>query len=66
MRRRLALAQEPVSLDGETIKVGVSAGIALYPEDGQDPDTLMRLADRAMYTVTRRRHSARGTEATLT
>ena len=66
VRRRLALAQEPVSLDGETIKVGVSAGIALYPEDGQDPDTLMRLADRAMYTVKRRRHSARGTEATLT
>jgi diguanylate cyclase (GGDEF)-like protein/PAS domain S-box-containing protein len=66
VRRRLALAQEPVSLDGETIEVGVSGGIALYPEDGQDPDTLMRRADRAMYAVKRRRHGARATEATLT
>lgn len=67
VRKRLALAQEPVALDGEAIAVGVSAGIALYPEDGQNTDTLMRHADRAMYAVKRRRHAAaRPTEATLT
>lgn len=67
VRKRLAVAQEPVSLDGERIEVGLSAGVAMYPEDGQDPDTLMRRADRAMYAVKRRHHApARETEPTLT
>ena len=67
VRKRLAVAQEPVSLDGEAIDVGLSAGIAMYPDDGQDPDTLMRHADRAMYAVKRRHHlPARETEPTLT
>jgi len=67
VRKRLAVAQEPVDLDGEQIDVGVSAGIAMYPDDGQDPDTLMRRADRAMYSVKRRHHvPARESEPTLT
>jgi diguanylate cyclase len=67
VRKRLAVAQEPVNLDGQTIEVGLSAGIAMYPEDGQDPDTLMRGADRAMYSVKRRHHApARESEPTLT
>jgi diguanylate cyclase (GGDEF)-like protein len=67
VRRRLALAQEPVSIDGETVEFGVSAGVALYPEDGHDPDALLRFADRAMYTVKRRHHgAAREVEPTLT
>jgi diguanylate cyclase len=67
VRKRLALAQEPVNLDGQQIDVGVSAGIAMYPDDGHDPDTLMRHADRAMYSVKRRHHlPARESEPTLT
>ena len=67
VRKRLAVAQEPVNLDGQEIDVGVSAGIAMYPDDGQDPDTLMRRADRAMYSVKRRHHvPAREGEPTLT
>jgi diguanylate cyclase (GGDEF)-like protein/PAS domain S-box-containing protein len=67
VRKRLAMAQAPVNLEGEEIDVGVSAGIALYPDDGQDPDTLMRRADRAMYSVKRRHHvPARESEPTLT
>jgi diguanylate cyclase (GGDEF)-like protein/PAS domain S-box-containing protein len=67
VRKRLAVAQEPVNLDGEMIDVGVSAGIAMYPEDGQDTDSLMRGADRAMYSVKRRHHvPARESEPTLT
>src|SRR5690348_4619150 len=67
VRKRLAIAQEPVNLDGQTIGVGVSAGLAMYPDDGQDPDTLMRQADRAMYSVKRRHHvPARESEPTLT
>lgn len=67
VRRRLAVAQAPMLVDGDEIEVGVSAGIALYPEDGQDPDTLMQRADRTMYSVKRRHHgAAREGEPTLT
>jgi diguanylate cyclase (GGDEF)-like protein/PAS domain S-box-containing protein len=67
VRRRLAVAQEPINLEGQQIDVGVSAGIAMYPDDGHDPDMLMRRADRAMYSVKRRHHApARESEPTLT
>jgi diguanylate cyclase (GGDEF)-like protein len=36
-------------LDGRTVQVGASVGVALYPEDGTDADTLTRHADAAMY-----------------
>ena len=67
VRKRLAVAQEPVQFDGQTIDIGVSAGIAMYPDDGRDADALMRRADQAMYAVKRRHHvSARESEPTLT
>ncbi|MFP4138768.1 MAG: diguanylate cyclase domain-containing protein [Halomonas sp.] len=40
---------EPFPLRGETITIGVSVGIALYPEDGEDGPTLVQAADAAMY-----------------
>ena len=39
----------PIPLGDFTVKVGISIGIALYPEHGRDIDTLLNLADRAMY-----------------
>jgi EAL domain-containing protein (putative c-di-GMP-specific phosphodiesterase class I)/ActR/RegA family two-component response regulator len=36
-------------LDGHEVFVSASAGIALYPIDGADPDTLIKNADTAMY-----------------
>lgn len=36
-------------LDGHTISIGVSIGIGIYPLDGEDPDTLLKKADTAMY-----------------
>lgn len=56
VRKRLAGAREPIKIDGKEIDVGLSAGIAMYPEDGVDTDTLMRRADAAMYSVKRRHH----------
>ena len=36
-------------IQGETIKVGASIGIALYPDDSIEQDSLLRYADIAMY-----------------
>ena len=43
-----ALAQ-PLHLAGQEIHTGGSVGIALYPQDAQDPSTLVKHADMAMY-----------------
>lgn len=42
---------EPFLLNGSQVHCGVSLGIALYPEDGQDVETLTTKADQAMYQV---------------
>ncbi len=44
------LSQPVVSKQG-TLPVGASIGISVYPDDGDDPQTLLRLADVAMYRV---------------
>jgi len=41
--------QEPFEIRGHTLSVGISIGIALYPQHGEDIDTLMHRADAAMY-----------------
>jgi diguanylate cyclase (GGDEF)-like protein/PAS domain S-box-containing protein len=45
----LAAVQEPLTIGGMPIVVSASIGIALYPEDGHDPESLLRNADSAMY-----------------
>ncbi|MDZ7735633.1 MAG: EAL domain-containing protein [Gammaproteobacteria bacterium] len=43
------LADEPVALDdGNEVRVGMSVGIAMFPEDGVNPETLLQSADNAM------------------
>lgn len=44
----------PFRLRGRNLLVGVSIGIALYPEDARLSDGLMRAADAAMYRVKQR------------
>lgn len=39
----------PFTVMKQTIEIGISNGIALAPEDSVDEDTLMRLADEALY-----------------
>lgn len=41
--------RNPFVLDGRELHVTTSLGIAVYPEDGVDGDTLIRNADIAMY-----------------
>jgi diguanylate cyclase (GGDEF)-like protein/PAS domain S-box-containing protein len=45
--------QEPYHLDGITAHSGASVGVALFPDDGEDADTLVRHADMAMYAAKR-------------
>ena len=48
--RLRALIAEPVAMDGDKFGVAASIGLACYPEDGGDPDVLLRLADEKMYS----------------
>jgi diguanylate cyclase (GGDEF)-like protein/PAS domain S-box-containing protein len=50
-RRLLDSMQEPFETDGKLLKATVSIGIAVYPEDGQDSEILVRNADAALYRV---------------
>ncbi|MDA8195395.1 MAG: EAL domain-containing protein [Thermaerobacter sp.] len=47
--RILQRLREPWELDGEEFRCPGSIGIALYPDDGEDPGTLLKHADIAMY-----------------
>jgi diguanylate cyclase (GGDEF)-like protein len=40
---------EPYVVDGYKVMIGTSIGIALAPENGSDPDQLLRNADLALY-----------------
>ena len=39
----------PHRIDGQDLHVTMSIGIGLYPDDGQDVDTVIKSADTAMY-----------------
>lgn len=41
--------QPPVTVDAMTIQAGAATGIALFPQDGDQPAVLLRRADAAMY-----------------
>ena len=47
----LARFSAPRMINGAPLQVAMSIGIAVYPENGMDADTLMRNADSAMYTA---------------
>ena len=50
----LAALSQPYSLDGNTVNVTGSLGIAMYPDDGIDMETMMSKADAAMYKAKRK------------
>ncbi len=47
--RVLDALSDPFALDGHEISMGASIGISLYPQDGEDFETLTKNADAAMY-----------------
>lgn len=46
--------EEPFTVDGQQVSIGMSMGIALVPEDGTDSRTILRNADEALYTAKKR------------
>ena len=48
-RKAIAELAKPFHLEGQDVHVGASAGIAICPTDGSDPDQLLRHADLALY-----------------
>lgn len=42
---------QSVTLEGKQVNVGISVGIAIFPDDGDDAESLIKRADKAMYVV---------------
>jgi diguanylate cyclase (GGDEF)-like protein/PAS domain S-box-containing protein len=49
----LAALNKPFLLDGHTVRISGSLGIAMYPDHGSDMDTILDKADSAMYQAKR-------------
>src|SRR5450830_55835 len=48
-QKMLTALAAPNHIDGSDIHISVSIGISIYPDDGQDAQTLIKCADTAMY-----------------
>ncbi|HYS77577.1 MAG TPA: GGDEF domain-containing protein [Candidatus Dormibacteraeota bacterium] len=48
-RVRRTIEREPISLDGVTVGVTISIGVATFPEHGKDIESLVGRADRELY-----------------
>ncbi|WP_146200995.1 putative bifunctional diguanylate cyclase/phosphodiesterase [Tumebacillus permanentifrigoris] len=53
-QRLLQIVREPLVVEGTEVHITTSIGIALYPDNGLDTDTLMKNADIAMYRIKER------------
>ncbi|MFV1992203.1 MAG: diguanylate cyclase domain-containing protein, partial [Acidimicrobiales bacterium] len=63
VKRVIDACRDGVSIRGSSISIGVSIGLANAPQDGSDPETLLRLADVAMYNAKRSRNTVNVYEA---
>lgn len=65
VRHLQATFAEPCMIDGRPHSIVLSAGLALYPENGRDVDALLKFADSAMYAHKRgaKSHPTNGTDS---
>ena len=57
--RLLAAIGEPLEIEGREIYLTASAGLSVYPRDGDDADTLLKNADAAMHDAKRTGRNSR-------
>jgi diguanylate cyclase (GGDEF)-like protein/PAS domain S-box-containing protein len=50
-RLRLALAQSPIEIDGHSVSVTISVGIATLMDEGDNLERMQERADRALYSA---------------
>lgn len=48
-KKIVSLVEEPYTIFAHTVSIGISIGIALYPDTADDPEALMHCADKGMY-----------------
>ncbi|MFH1044806.1 MAG: EAL domain-containing protein [Pseudomonadota bacterium] len=58
MQRIVESFSQPFAVDGRDVFITASVGVALYPQDANDPESLMKSAELAMY---RAKESGRNT-----
>jgi diguanylate cyclase (GGDEF)-like protein/PAS domain S-box-containing protein len=49
LERLLLAISQPMTVKNKPVTVSASIGVSIYPMDNEDPDTLLRHADQAMY-----------------
>lgn len=54
VQRILLSLAAPIVVEAQSFVLGASIGVSLYPDDGQNPDELLRKADAAMYSCKKR------------
>jgi len=47
--RLVELLGRPLEIAGHALELSASAGVAIFPDDADDADSLLRMADKAMY-----------------
>ena len=57
LSRVMDTVNQPFNIDGHEIRISASIGVAFYPDDDTDGESLMRHADQAMYVA---KQSGRG------
>ena len=53
-QKLLANIIAPYQIQGQALYIGVSIGVAIFPDDGEDPSTLLKNSDIAMYQAKER------------
>ncbi|MEJ2500396.1 MAG: diguanylate cyclase [Campylobacterales bacterium] len=53
VKKICAISEEPILVDGHHLKIEMSVGVALYPDDALEAHDLLKLADDAMYRAKR-------------
>lgn len=51
VQKVMAITNDPISINETRVPIDMSVGVAVYPDDAQDADGLIKQADNAMYVA---------------